>query len=224
MSHIERTPIFIAMTLLGLGTVVGALAVGSNDQRDTAVAAVEQSKDLAAKTEQCVSQGGTPGAPVCQEARAKAAEVQASPAPVNVTVAARSDADIRQLVVDTVRAHPELLPRGQDGKDAVLTDSDYQRIADIVQGRVPAPRDGKDAVVDYDLIIAAVIAKLPAPSPGPSGPQGAPGTAGPEGKPGPTPVSSKFERMPNQQCVYTVSYSDGSAVSALSPEANCFLI
>ena len=220
----RRALLFVVVMLLGLAVMITSLGSAATTANEATATAVDQSKDLATKTEQCVSQGGTPGASVCQEARAKAAEVQSSPAPVNVTVTARSDAEIRQLVIDTVKAHPELLPRGQDGSDAVLTDSDYQRIADIVQGRVPAPRDGKDAVVDYDLIIAAVIAKLPAPVPGPSGPQGVPGTAGPEGKPGPAPVSSKFERMPNGQCVFTVSYSDGTAVSAMSPEANCFLI
>lgn len=228
MRERNRTSAFMVGMLLGLGIMIGGLGAAASKAKDSTVAAVEQSKDLATKTEQCVSQGGTPGAPICQEARAKAAEVQASPAPVTVSVTAgKTDSEIRQLVVDTVRAHPELLPRGADGADAVLTDEDYQRIADIVQGRVPLPRDGKDATVDYDLVIAAVLAKLPAPVAGPAGPQGVPGTAGPagtpgaDGKPGPTPVSSKFERMPNLQCVFTVSYSDGTAVSAASPEVNC---
>lgn len=224
MTAQNRMPVFVAMMLIGLGTVVGALGASASNARDATSAAVDQSKDLAAKTEECVSQGGKPGAPICQEARAKAAEVQASPAPVTVNVIAKTDAEIRQLVVDTVRARPDLLPRGADGKDAVLTEQDYQRIADIVQGRVPEPRDGKDAVVDYDLVIAAVLAKIPVPSDGPSGPKGepgVPGATGPDGKPGPTPVSSRFERMPNTQCVYTVTYSDGTATSALSPELNC---
>lgn len=221
MTAQNRTPVYVTMLVVGLGALASGLGAQASTSADVAVAVVDQSKDLAAKTEQCVQQGGMAGAPVCQEARAKAAEVQAQPAPVSITVAGRSDAEIRQIVVDTVRAHPELLPRGADGKDAVLTDEDYERIAAIVQGRVPEPHDGKDAVVDYDAVAAAVLARVPA---GPAGPKGDPGVAGPAGANGvdaPKPVSSKFERMPSGQCVYTVTYSDRSATSAPAPELNC---
>lgn len=130
----------------------------------------------------------------CQLAASQAAK----PAPAVVTpVAPRTDAEIRALVVETVRLNPGLLPRGLDGRDAVLTDADYRRIADMVQARVTNGTNGTNgatgergpkgdpAVVDYDAIVTAVLKLVPTPKDGTNGAKGDKGDTGATGATGP---------------------------------------
>lgn len=130
----------------------------------------------------------------CQLAASQAAK----PAPAEVTTAPRTDAEIRALVIDTVRLNPSLLPRGADGRDAVLTDADYRRIADMVQARVTNGTNGatgaagergpagRDATVDYDAIVTAVLKLVPTPKDGKPGTDGAKGDKGDKGDTGAT--------------------------------------
>lgn len=130
----------------------------------------------------------------CQLAASQAAK----PAPAEATSAPRTDAEIRALVVDTVRLNPGLLPRGLDGRDAVLTDADYRRIADMVQARVTNGTNGTPgavgergpkgdpAVVDYDAIVTAVLKLVPTPKDGKPGADGAKGDKGDTGATGAT--------------------------------------
>lgn len=165
----------------GIGIIVGSLiaclavnySVGDQvkDEKETVTVALQ---DMGSKTEKCIQQDVRTDGPACQEAAAKAAEVKAAPEQTTVTVNVprRTDAEVKQLIADAIREDPSLVPKAKDGKDAVLTDEDYQRIADIVQGRVKNGTDGKDgadAVVDYDKIVAAVLAKLPPPVDGKDG-------------------------------------------------------
>lgn len=169
---------FSSMLNLGAATA----AQGTADYRGV------QLQDLGQKTGQCVESSPSTDSSACQQAAVKAKEVQSQP--IVVTVPRRTDAEIKALIEQTIREHPELVPRGPQGASYVLTDADKQSIADMVLGKVPVPKDGKDAVVDYDKIVQAVLALLPAPKDGSSPPclsepaqcRGPDGGSGPAGR------------------------------------------
>lgn len=159
--------IIIAVTInsmLGLGATTAAQ--GTADYRGV------QLQDLGRTTDQCVQSSTSTDSPVCQQAAVKAREAQAQPVIVNVPPR-RTDAEVKDLIEQTIREHPELIPRGAKGEGYVLTDADKQAIADMVLGKIPVPKDGApglDAVVDYDTIVQAVLALIPVARDGQSPP------------------------------------------------------
>lgn len=164
---------------VGIGVIVAAVIANSvfataalSGAKGEASTNYVQLQDLGNKTDQCVQQDVRTDGPACQVAAQKAAEVKAAPEQtVTVTVPRRTDAEIRKLIGETIREDPSLVPKGKDGKDAELTDEVIARIVDTVQGRIIPPKDGadgKDAVIDYDKIVTAVLSKVPTPKDGTS--------------------------------------------------------
>lgn len=176
-----------------------------------------QLQDLGKQTDQCVQSSPSTDSPACQQAAAKAKEVQAQPIIVNLPPR-RTDAEIKDLIEQTIREHPELIPRGTKGDAYVLTDADKQAIADMVLGKIPVPKDGldgKDATVDYDKIVQAVLSLIPTPKDGVDGQTPAcmattsqcVGDTGPEGR-GIDPVRPpQFVRLEGGQCVFRMFFT-----------------
>lgn len=215
-----------SMQNAGFALVVGAVVAssvinwsGAAAARDTADVKEVQLRDLGQKTDQCVQNSASTDSPACVQAAAKAKEVQAQP--VVVQVPRRTDAEIKELIEQTIREHPDLVPRGAKGDNYVLTDADKQAIADMVLGKVPVPKDGptgpagKDAVVDYDKIVKAVLALIPTPKDGVDGqspaclntPQQCVGDTGPEGRGLDPARPPQFVRLEGGQCVLRFFYT-----------------
>jgi hypothetical protein len=155
----------------------------TTDKTSAQVSAKDSAQDAKYTAEQflaaCAS-ATTPAAPptpLLRRACELAAQVAAKPVPTAPTAAVPfTDAEMRALIADTIRANPSLVPRGVDGKNAVLTEADYWRIADMVQTRVT---NGKDAApVDYAGIVANVLKLIPVPRDGLNGVDGKAGTNG----------------------------------------------
>lgn len=210
----------------GLVTIVAAVVASSlinlasaTTARDTADVKEVQLRDLGQKTDECVTSSTSTDTPACAKAAAKAKEVQAQPVVVNVP--RRTDAEVKELIEQTIREHPDLVPRGPAGQDYVLTDADKQAIADMVLGKVPVPKNGdkgepgKDAVVDYDKIVKAVLALIPVPKDGVDGqtpeclstPQRCVGDTGPEGRGLDPARPPQFVRLEGGQCVLRFFYT-----------------
>jgi hypothetical protein len=210
----------------GLVTIVAAVVASSlinlasaTTARDTADVKDVQLRDLGQKTDECVTSSTSTDTPACAKAAAKAKEVQAQPVVVNVP--RRTDAEVKALIEQTIREHPDLVPRGPAGQDYVLTDADKQAIADMVLGKVPVPKNGdkgepgKDAVVDYDKIVKAVLALIPVPKDGVDGqtpeclstPQRCVGDTGPEGRGLDPARPPQFVRLEGGQCVLRFFYT-----------------
>jgi len=210
----------------GLVTIVAAVVASSlinlasaTTARDTADVKEVQLRDLGQKTDECVTSSTSTDTPACAKAAAKAKEVQAQPVVVNVP--RRTDAEVKALIEQTIREHPDLVPRGPAGQDYVLTDADKQAIADMVLGKVPVPKNGdkgepgKDAVVDYDKIVKAVLALIPVPKDGVDGqtpeclstPQRCVGDTGPEGRGLDPARPPQFVRLEGGQCVLRFFYT-----------------
>lgn len=187
--------LYVAMIILGLGVMVGALGFSSADRQQDVVAVQAQGQDLATNTERCITSSASTSSDACQAAAQKAAEVKQAPTTVTVTVPRRTDAEVRDLIADTIRRNPDLVPRGPAGETPVV---DYDRIIAAVQGRivVPAPIPGKDGetpVVDYDKIVSTVLAQIPVPKDGKPGVDGADSTVpGPAGAPGQPPAGWRW--------------------------------
>ena len=210
----------------GLVTIVAAVVASSlinlasaTTARDTADVKEVQLRDLGQKTDECVTSSTSTDTPACAKAAAKAKEVQAQPVVVNVP--RRTDAEVKALIEQTIREHPDLVPRGPAGQDYVLTEADKQAIADMVLGKVPVPKNGdkgepgKDAVVDYDKIVKAVLALIPTPKDGVDGqtpeclstPQRCVGDTGPEGRGLDPARPPQFVRLEGGQCVLRFFYT-----------------
>lgn len=210
----------------GLVLVVAAVAASSfinlataTVARDTADVKEVQLRDLGQKTDECVMSSASTDSPACTKAAAKAKEVQAQPVVVNVP--RRTDAEVKELIEQTIREHPDLVPRGAKGDDYVLTDADKQAIADMVLGKVPVPKDGetgpagKDAVVDYDKIVKSVLALIPVPKDGVDGqtpeclstPQRCVGDTGADGRGLDPTRPPQFVRLEGGQCVLRFFYT-----------------
>lgn len=211
---------------VGLTLAVAALVVctlinsfGWAGTKDVADVQQVQLQDLGQKTDECVTSSASTDSPACTKAVQKAKEVQAQP--VVVQVPRRTDAEVKALIEQTIREHPDLVPRGPAGEDYVLTDADKQAIADMVLGKVPVPKDGekgdagKDAVVDYDKIVKAVLALIPTPKDGADGqspaclntPQQCVGDTGPEGRGLDPARPPQFVRLEGGQCVLRFFYT-----------------
>lgn len=211
---------------IGLTTAVGALvactainALGWTAASDVAGAQQVQLQDLGQKTDECVTSSPSTDSPACTKAVQKAKEVQSQP--VVVQVPRRTDAEVKALIEQTIREHPDLVPRGPAGEDYVLTDDDKQAIADMVLGKVPVPKDGetgpagKDAVVDYDKIVKAVLALIPVPKDGVDGqtpeclntPQRCVGDTGADGRGLDPSRPPQFVRLEGGQCVLRFFYT-----------------
>lgn len=210
----------------GLVTIVAAVVASSlinlasaTTARDTVDVKEVQLRDLGQKTDECVMSSASTDSPACTKAAAKAKEVQAQPVVVNVP--RRTDAEVKALIEQTIREHPDLVPRGAKGEDYVLTDADKQAIADMVLGKVPVPKDGetgpagKDAVVDYDKIVKAVLALIPVPRDGVDGrspacldtPQQCVGDTGADGRGLDPARPPQFVRLEGGQCVLRFFYT-----------------
>lgn len=191
------------VSALAVGALIGALvinATGWADSRTEVVQIKGTSSSLAADTLACTD-GTVPNSNACQAAAQKAAQVQQTPPPVTINVPRRTDAEIRDLIAETIRRNPDLVPRGPAGETPEI---DYERIISAVQGRMPTPADGKPGetpVVDYDKIVSTVLAQIPKPKDGAAPPclseprqcRGADSTvAGPEGKTGPPPLAWRW--------------------------------
>lgn len=167
----------------GFALVIGAVVASSLINYSTTTSAKTEAsttyvelQDLGKKTDQCVQGSVSTDTPDCQQAAQKAKEVQQQPVVVNIP--RRTDEEVKSLIEQTIRENPDLVPRGPRGETYVLTDADKQAIADMVLGRVPVPKDGKagtdgkngkDAVVDYEKIVAAVLTLIPVPKDGRDG-------------------------------------------------------
>lgn len=207
---------------------VFALGVGAGQAR-TALEPVQIQADagkaLAQQTETCIGSISTDSAQ-CQQAAQKAAEVKAAPAPAQTTVVTaprRSDAEVMALIQQVIERNPGLLPKGADGKPYVLTDADKAEIAGMVRGDIPTPKDGaagtngKDAVVDYDKIVTAVLAQIPTPKDGKDGAAGAQGPKGDTGAQGPPPSNFTFDPyacLPGQKVTETYDPASNSYVAS----------
>lgn len=211
---------------MGLTLAVGSLvactainAAGWTVASDTADVKEVQLRDLGQKTDECVSSSVSTDSPACAKAVQKAKEVQAQPVVVNVP--RRTDAEVKELIEQTIREHPDLVPRGAKGDAYVLTDADKQAIADMVLGKVPIPKDGKPGekgdtpVVDYDKIVKAVLALIPAPRDGVDGqtppclntPQQCVGDTGADGRGLDPARPPQFVRLEDGQCVLRFFYT-----------------
>lgn len=182
------THTWVIVAAAGIAVVVaGWLMLGqitaTTDKTSAQVSAKDTAQDAKYTAEQflaaCASATtpATPPTPLLRRACELAAQVAAKPVPTAPTTAIPfSDAEMRALIADTIRANPSLVPRGLDGKNAVLTEADYWRIADMVQARVV---NGKDAApVDYAGIVANVLKLIPVPRDGVNGTNGTNGKAG----------------------------------------------
>ncbi|MGW4484345.1 hypothetical protein ACWEOE_10955 [Amycolatopsis sp. NPDC004368] len=195
------------------------LGVSAGDARTELTATqpvVAAGKQLAQQTEQCVGGSMSTDSAQCRQAAQKAAEVKAAPEPAAATVVTaprRSDAEVMALIEQTIRENPSLLPKGEDGKPYVLTDADKAELVALVRGEIPDPKDGKDAVVDYDKIVTAVLALIPTPKDGITPPcmstdakcQGA------AGKDGRGVSHTEFRWTSPDTCAVVLTYTDGSA-------------
>lgn len=184
MSTASTTRKLIAASM-GLTAVavflVGVKAGQANEQVAPLTVQAAAGKDLAQQTERCVGGSMSTDSDSCKQAAQKAAEVKAAPEPAKVTVVTaprRTDAEVMALLEQTLRAHPDLLPKGQDGKPYVLTDADKAELVALVRGEIPDPPKGDQGekgekgdppVVDYDKIVAAVLALVPVPKDGVDG-------------------------------------------------------
>lgn len=211
---------------IGLTVAVGALvactAINATGWASTSTvvgAQQVQLQDLGQKTDECVTTSSSTDSPACTKAVQKAKEVQSQP--VVVQVPRRTDAEVKALIEQTIREHPDLVPRGPAGEDYMLTDADKQAIADMVLGKVPVPKDGKDgekgdpAVVDYDKIVKAVLALIPTPKDGVDGqspaclntPQQCVGDTGADGRGLDPARPPQFVRLEGGQCVLRFFYT-----------------
>jgi len=206
----------VASAFINLAAASSAKETAASAQ-DTAQVKEVQLRDLGQKTDQCVQGGASTDSPACIQAAAKAKEVQAQP-PTIINVPRRTDAEVKALIEQTIRDHPELVPRGPKGDTYVLTDADKQAIADMVLGKVPVPKngiDGKDAVVDYDKIVKAVVALIPVPKNGVDGqsppclntPQQCVGDTGADGRGLDPARPPQFVRLEGGQCVLRFFYT-----------------
>lgn len=200
--------------------LVGVKAGQANEQVAPLTVQAAAGKDLAQQTEQCVGGSMSTDSAQCKQAAAKAAEVKAAPAPAQTTVVTaprRSDAEVMDLLQRVLEAHPELIPKGTDGKPYTLTDADKAEIVAMVRGEIPTPKDGlpgpkgdkgDPAVVDYDKIVAQVLALVPVPKDGVTPPcmSTAAQCQGAEGKQGPPPAHLGWSVTPAQALAgYSVS-------------------
>lgn len=212
---------------LGLVLLIIALAIPAagatfrvsdvESQRDSEVQQKEVvtagAVDLAERTlADCKRIDRTVDPETCQKAEEVKIIVQQLPPPPR-----RSDAEIRQLIEDTLRADPDLIPKAKDGTTPVV---DYDRIVRMVQERIPPPAAGKDGetpVVDYDRIIRDVLALIPVPEDGKDGQnppcmstplqcQGTDGENGQDGKPGRGVVSGPNYVSTENGCVSRTVY------------------
>lgn len=213
----RNTGLVLAVAAVAASSIINLATATS--ARDTADVKEVQLRDLGQKTDECVTSSASTDTPACAKAAAKAKEVQAQPVVVNVP--RRTDAEIKELIEQTIREHPDLVPRGAKGEDYVLTDDDKQAIADMVLGKVPVPKDGetgpagKDAVVDYDKIVKAVLALIPVPKDGVDGqtpeclntPQRCVGDTGEDGRGLDPARPPQFVRLDGGQCVLRFFYT-----------------
>jgi hypothetical protein len=213
----------------GLVLVVASVAASSilnlaaaTSAKDEAGTNYVQLQDLGQKTDQCVQSSPSTDSPACVTAAQKAKEVQAQP--IIVTAPRRTDAEVKELIVQAIREHPELVPRGAKGETYELTDADKQAIADMVLGKIPTPKNGdpgaagKDAVVDYDKIVKAVVALIPVPKDGvdgvtppcmatPAQCQGAAGDTGEAGRGIDPDKPPEYVRREGGQCVLRMYFT-----------------
>lgn len=211
---------------IGLTVAVGALvactainATGWASSSNVVGAQQVQLQDLGQKTDECVTTSSSTDSPACTKAVQKAKEVQSQP--VIVQVPRRTDAEVKALIEQTIREHPDLVPPGRPGQDYVLTDADKQAIADMVLGKIPVPKNGepgaegkagKDAIVDYDKIVKSVLALIPTPKDGQtppcmSTPQQCVGDTGADGRGLDPARPPQFVRLEGGQCVLRFFYT-----------------
>lgn len=216
----KLTAVSMGFTALAV-FLVGVKAGQANEKVAPLTVQAAAGKDLAQQTEQCVGGSMSTDSDLCKQAAAKAAEVKAAPAPAQTTVVTaprRSDAEVMDLLQRVLEAHPELIPRGADGKPYQLTDADKAEIVAMVRGEIPTPvdgqpgkdgQDGKDAVVDYDKIVAQVLALVPTPKDG---------VDGKNGKDGLPPGNFTWSVTPEQSLAgYTVSCTYDPSTNSYPP-------
>ncbi|OZM73979.1 hypothetical protein CFN78_06740 [Amycolatopsis antarctica] len=167
----------------------------------------------------------------------KAAEVKREQVPVTVNVPRRSDAELRTLIVTTIRDNPGLVPAAAPGEPAPPIDYDeiVRRVRALTPDPPPGPAGAAAAPVDYPLIVRTVLEQIREPEDGADGrnafcfdnptdpkcvpPKGDPGAKGADGR---GILSRAIGRNTDGVCVERTTYTAPPTVEDIRlPDAQC---